>query len=356
MLHAHRMPKWIAAGAVAASLTLFTAGCGTTTTASGSSGGNANEEVGEKLATSIYCGDECQTQLALEAEPDSVDCSVGVSWSSASFPYGAKSTEQIPEFASAFFPKMKETVTDGQGDATTQSGQVDDMVAQGIDVLIVSPQDAAALAGAVERAKAAGVHIIAADRAVDAEVDTYIGSDNVEAGEVSGKAVADALGEGGKVVELAGSLGASPTIDRGNGFRSALEGSGVEIVATQTANYDRAEGLKVMEDFLQRFGAGEIDAVYTHNDQMAFGAIQAIKEAGRLDEIKVFGIDGESGALDLVKAGEYAATVGYPLVVKESVIAAAKLCAGEELEPRIVLDSTLIDADNVDDYMGRAPQ
>ena len=74
----------------------------------------------------------------------------------------------------------------------------------------------------------------------------------------------------------------------------ALEGSNVEIIATQTANYDRAEGLQVMEDLLQRFGSGEIDAVFTHNDQMSFGAIQAIKEAGREGEIKVFGIDGEA--------------------------------------------------------------
>jgi len=209
MLHVHRIPRWVAIGAVAASVTLFPAGCGTTTEASGS-GDNANEQVGEELAPSIYCGDECQAQLALEADPETLECSVGVSWSSASFPYGAKSTEQIPEFASAFFPKMKVTVTDGQGDATTQSGQVDDMVAQGIDVLIVSPQDAAALAGAVDRAKEAGVQVIAADRAVDTEVATYIGSDNVEAGEVSGQAVADVLGEGGKVVEVAG--GAETTV------------------------------------------------------------------------------------------------------------------------------------------------
>lgn len=357
-MHTHitRNRKWLPAVTVAASLALVATGCSTTTGGGAAGPSNVNEEVGDELAPSIYCGGECQQQLTLEADPASVQCSVGVSWSSASFPYGAKSTEQIPEFASTFFPNMDVTVTDGQGDATVQTGQIDDMVAQGIDVLIVSPQDAAALAGAVERATAAGIKVIAADRAVDAEVSTYIGSDNVEAGVVSGEAVVDALGGEGAVVELAGSLGASPTIDRGDGFRQALEGSDVEIIASQTANYDRAEGLKVMEDLLQRFGAGEIDAVYTHNDQMSFGAIQAIKEADRLDEIKVFGIDGEAGALELVKAGEYAATVGYPLVVKESVIAAAKLCADEEIDERIVLDSTLIDASNVDDYIGRAPQ
>lgn len=317
---------------------------------------SSDEAVGDKLAPSIYCGDTCQGQLELKADPAGIECKVGVSWSSASFPYGAKSTQQIPEFAKAFFPKMNVTVSDGRGDATNQSNQVSEMIAQGIKVLILSPQDANALAGVAKQATAAGIKVIAADRQVNAEVSTYIGSDNEEAGVVDGEAVAEALGGTGSVVELSGSLGASPTIARAAGFRKGIAGSNVEVIASQTANYDRATGLKVMEDLLQRFGTGKIQAVYAHNDQMAFGAIQAIKEAGREGEIKVFGIDGEAEALDLVKDGSYAATVGYPLVVKESTIAAAKLCAGEPVEPRIKLDSTLIDQTNVDQYLGKAPQ
>jgi ribose transport system substrate-binding protein len=332
-------------------VSLFASGCTGQTAATSS-----NETVGSTLAPSIYCGDTCKTQLELKADPAGIECKVGVSWSSASFPYGAKSTQQIPEFAKSFFPKMNVTVSDGRADATNQSNQVSEMIAQGIEVLILSPQDANALAGVAKQATAAGIKVIAADRQVNADVSTYIGSDNVEAGLVDGKAVAEALGGTGAVVELSGSLGASPTIARAEGFRQGLEGSKVEIIASQTANYDRATGLKVMEDLLQRFGAGKIQGVYAHNDQMAFGAIQAIKEAGREGEIKVFGIDGEAEALDLVKDGSYAATVGYPLVVKESVIAAAKLCAGEPVEARIKLDSTLIDGKNVDQYVGKAPQ
>ncbi len=310
----------------------------------------------DELVPSKYCNEKCHAQLTLKAAPDSIRCSVGVSWSSASFPYGAKSTTQIPKFAGKFLPGMSLTVSDGQGDAATQSGQIDNMVAQGIDVLIVSPQDASALAGAVSRAKAAGVKVVAADRNVKTDVDTYIGSDNAEAGRVAGAAVVAAYPDGARVVELAGSLGASPTIDRGDGFRKAIDGSPVHIIASQSADYDRAHGLKVMEDLLQRFGPGTIDAVYAHNDQMAFGAIQAITEAGRQNEIAVYGVDGESGALDRIKQGTYAATVGYPLVVNESVIAAAKLCAGEPIDKRIVLDSTLIDTKNVDDYRANPPQ
>ncbi|THG32814.1 substrate-binding domain-containing protein [Naasia lichenicola] len=337
--------------ALAAGIALGTAGCAATTTSP-----QSTSIVSETPKPSIYCGDECAAQLELAAAPDSVQCSVGVSWSATSFPYGATSSQQIPELAARWFPGMKVTVTDGQNDAAVQSGQIDEMIAQGIDVLIISPRDSDALAGVVDRAVAAGIKVIAADRDVNTTVDTYIGSDNVEAGVVSGTNIAAVLGDGGKLIELAGSLGASPTIARGDGLRTGLEGSDVTIVDSQTADYDQAKGLTVMQDLLQKYPSGSIDGVYTHNDQMAFGAIQAIKEAGREGEIQVFSIDGEDKALEYIQNGEMQSTVGYPLVTKESVIAAAKLCSGEAIDERITLDSTLIDESNVADYVGKSPQ
>lgn len=356
-----RLTAWSGAVAVSTAILLATAGCSGTTSGSGSSsgsgnGGGASASAGAKPAPSLYCGSTCKSQLVLKASPSSVKCSVGVSWSATSFPYGATSSKQIPQLAGRWFPGMKVTVTDGQGDATTQSGQVDQMVAQGIKVLIISPQDSAALKGAVDRAEKAGVKVIAADRNVNTTVESYIGSDNVQAGVVSGKNIAKVLGSGGKIVELAGSLGASPTIARAKGLRDGLKGSSVTIVASQTADYDQAKGLSAMQDLLQKYKKGSINGVYTHNDQMAFGAIQALKEAGRDTDVKVFSIDGESKALDDIKNGSMEATVGYPLVTKESVIAAAKLCSGESLEKRIQLDSTLIDKSNVDKFVGKSPQ
>jgi ribose transport system substrate-binding protein len=347
-----RLTSWSAAMAIAATVALAAAGC----SASGASQVAPPLKAGDKPAVSLYCGSTCASQLVLKAKPDSIKCSVGVSWSATSFPYGATSSKQIPALAKRWFPGMSVSVTDGQGDASTQSGQVDQLVAQGVKVLIVSSLDAKALKGAVDRALKAGVKVIAADRNVNAPVDTYIGSDNVDAGVASGKYIAKVLGAKGKIVELAGSLGASPTIARGDGLRTGLQGSGVQIVATQTADYDQSKGLSVMQDLLQKYPAGSINGVYTHNDQMAFGAIQALKEAGRDKEIKVFSIDGEEKALADIKSGAMESTVGYPLVTKESVIAAAKLCAGEPVDKRIKLDSTLITKDNVAKYVGKSPQ
>ena len=232
---------------IATATLLATAGCSGSGSGSSSSsssgsgnGGGASTTTGANAAPSLYCGSTCKSQLVLKASPSSVKCSVGVSWSATSFPYGATSSKQIPQLAGQWYPGMKVTVTDGQGDATTQSGQVDQMVARGIKVLIVSPQDSAALKGAVDRAEKAGVKVIAADRNVNTTVESYIGSDNVEAGVVSGKNIVKVLGSGGKIVELAGSLGASPTIARAKGLRDGLTGSSVTIVASQTADKQSA--------------------------------------------------------------------------------------------------------------------
>jgi ribose transport system substrate-binding protein len=334
----------------AASLAGAVAACG-----SESGSGGASTATVADVKPSIYCGTACAQQLKLKANPNDIDCKVGVSWNSAKHPYGAQTTQKTPQFAKQTFPNMKVFVTDGRGDGATQAGQVDDLLARGIDVLIVSPADAEALAGVVKRAEADGVKVIAADRQVDAPVSTYIGSDNVEAGAVVGKWVVQKFPNGAKVAELQGSLGASPTIDRHKGFHDAIAGSKVQVVAENSADYDRAQGLKVMEDYLQRFPKGQLDVVFAHNDEMALGAIQAIKEAGRT-EITVTGVDAEAPALKDVKRGDYAATAGYPLTYREHTIAAAKLCAGESVPSRIKLDSTLINKANVAKYLSNPPQ
>lgn len=342
---------------VAAVLGTTVAACGEEEQAAAPTGGNGEAtQTAEAPKPSIYCGPECQEALKLEANPADISCKVGLSWNSAKHPYGAQTTQKSPEFAKQHFPKMEMFVADGRGDGATQAGQVDEMLARGIDVLILSPADAKALAGVAKRARDEGVKVIAADREVDTEVDSYIGSDNVEAGAVVGEWLVEKFPEGAKVVELQGSLGASPTIDRHKGFHDAIKGSKVEVIAEQSADYDRAQGLKLMEDYLQRFGPGEIDAIFAHNDEMSIGALQAIKEAGREDEITVTGVDAEGPALELVEAGEYAATAAYPLTIAEHTIAAAKLCADEEIPERIKLESTLITEENVDQYKENPPQ
>ncbi|MEA2401675.1 MAG: ribose transport system substrate-binding protein [Thermoleophilaceae bacterium] len=329
---------------------LVAASCGSDDNGGGGSGDEAFAKLKPGEA-SVYCVGPCKEALRLTQKARDASCKVGVSWSDTSFPYGAAAISRSKKTA-AGFPNMELTTTDARGDAATQSSQVDDLIARGVDVLILSPADAKALAPAAKRATDAGIKVIASDRNVDSPVSTYIGSDNVEAGRVGGKYIVDTLGGKGNVVELQGSLGASPTIDRNKGFEEALQGSDIKVIASETADYARDKGLQVMENLLQRFGAGKIDAVFTHNDEMSLGAIQAIKEAGRQDEIKVVGVDGQQSALRAIEAGQYAATVVYPLPVPEHILAAAKLCAGEKLPARIKQANPLATADNVAKFDG----
>jgi ribose transport system substrate-binding protein len=331
---------------------LVAASCGSDDDNGGGSGGG--DEAFAKLKpgeASVYCVGECKEALRLTQKARDASCKVGVSWSDTSFPYGAAAISRSEETAKGF-PNMELFTTDARGDAATQSSQVDDLIARGVDVLILSPADAKALAPAAKRATDKGIKVIASDRNVDSPVSTYIGSDNVEAGRVGGEYIVETLGGKGNVVELQGSLGASPTIDRNKGFEEALQGSDIKVIASETADYARDKGLQVMENLLQRFGAGEIDAVFTHNDEMSLGAIQAIREAGRQDEIKVVGVDGQESALRAIEAGQYAATVVYPLPVPEHILAAAKLCAGESLPKRIQQENPLATADNVAKFDG----
>lgn len=303
---------------------------------------------------SVFCGAACKQALTLKADPASITCTVGLSWNSSLHPYGATTIARTKAAQKALFPNMKLLVSDGRSDSTTQTNGIDDMLAKGIKVLILSPNDAAALAPAAKRAIAQGVKVIASDRSVDADVTTYIGADNVDTGLVAGKYVAKILKGKGNIVELQGSLGASPTIDRHKGFVNAIKPyKGLKVIGSQTANYNRQEGLKVMEDFLQRFPKGKIQAVFAHNDEMSLGAIQAITEAGRLGDIKVVGIDGEIAALKSIQKGDYAGSVIYPIDVPEHLIAAAKVCAGESMPKRIKMTATLATKSNAKSFIGK---
>jgi ribose transport system substrate-binding protein len=108
-----------------------------------------------------------------------------------------------------------------------------------------------------------------------------------------------------------------------------------------------------MEDTLQRFGPGEIKAVYAHNDEMALGAIQALEAAGRLGEVTVVGIDGQETAFQAVKDGKLAATFIYPYCAPEGIQYAYKVAKGEEVPSEVVLKGQKVDTSNVDQFLGK---
>lgn len=232
------------------------------------------------------------------------------------------------------------TIVDASDDATKQVSDIEDLVSKNISVLIVNPVDSDAISGAVAAAKSNGVAVISVDRVVNnVEIDCQIASDNVEGARMATQYIVDKLGEGIKVAELQGTSGASAAIDRSEGFHKVAD-SKLNVVASQTANFNRTEGMSVMENMLQ--ADGDIKAVFAANDEMALGAVEAISGAGK--NVLVVGFDATDDAIAAVKAGRMAATVAQQpeLIGSTAVENAVNLINGVSIPSSIPVEVTLI--------------
>jgi len=231
-------------------------------------------------------------------------------------------------------------VSDAGDDSAKQQNDIEDLISRNVSVLIVNPVDSDAVAPAVQNAISKGVKVISVDRVVNGvDVDCQIASDNVAGARMATEYLAGQIGEGAKVAELQGVPGASATIDRGAGFHEAADKS-LDVVASQSANFDRAEGMSVMENILQ--SDGSIKGVFAHNDEMALGALQAI--AATAKDIKVVGFDATDDAVNEVKAGRMLATVAQKpeLMGETAVLTSIRLIAGEEVEKSLPVEVELV--------------
>jgi ribose transport system substrate-binding protein len=245
--------------------------------------------------------------------------------------------------------------TDGRNRPDKQTADVEDLIVREVDVLIITPVTAEAMTPVVERAMDEGIAVITLDREVNTEVTLHIGADNVQIGEMAAEYIGQLLNGEGRIIEIQGTLGASATIDRHDAFVAYLEEHypEIEIIESQTADYSREPALRLMEDLLQRFEPGDFDVVYAHNDEMALGAIEALKDADRLDGVFVVGIDGQNEAFDAIKTGEMTATFTYPNGGAEGVEYAYKIMMGEEVPSVLVLPSAQVDATNIDEWVDK---
>ena len=201
-------------------------------------------------------------------------------------------------------------------DADSQAQQIEQAIAQKPDVLVVLPQDGAALTPVAQKAEKAGIPVVNIDRlftAPDAATATVLG-DNYQIGVLAANYIGDQLKCNGNVVEIQGLAGISVTTDRTKGFTDTLKkkcpGGGVKIVASQPGDFNPDKGLTVMENILQ--AQSDIDAVYTHDDDMAQGVVQAIRNANRDDDMFLTGVGGSQDAMKQIKEGGlYRATFLY---------------------------------------------
>lgn len=226
-------------------------------------------------------------------------------------------------------------ILDSQNDPSKELGNVEDLLIKGIDVLLINPTDSDAVVSAVKAANRNKVPVVTLDRASNGgTVVTHIASDNVAGGELAGNFIVERLnGKNNRVVELEGIPGTTAARDRGKGFNKAAQNK-LDIVAKQTADFDRTKGLNVMENILQ--AQSEVNAVFAHNDEMALGALKAIEASDKTDVI-IVGFDATEDAVKAVKEGKLAATVAQkPAEIGAKGVEAADKIVKKEMVPQFI--------------------
>ena len=307
---------------------------------------DATGRVALLLAAVLLPGGCSRTASQSGQEPEKDVYTIGMSQCNRNEPWRVQMDAEV-RAAAQKYPHLKVIFKDAQNDTVMQQTHVEDFVSAGVDLIIISPKETDPLTKPVAKAYDAGIPVIVLDRAVRGRKFTcFIGADNVAIGRAAGDWIVDTLRKKGiqepKVVELKGLMTTEPGKDRNKGFREAIAGSRIEVIAEPEMEWLEDKARKEMESVLDQFS--EIHAVYAHNDPGAHGAYLAAKAAGREKEILFVGIDAlPHEGVDYVSRGILDATFEYPTCGKQAVELADKI-----LTKKIVLGSRLFSKENVE--------
>ena len=252
-------------------------------------------------------------------------------------------------------------VTDAQGQTSKRVSDVEDLIARRVDLILLAPREYEGLAPALQAAKEAHIPVILVDREARGTpgVDylTVLASNFVEQGRRAAEWLAKQTNGKASIVELSLTPGSSVARDRAAGFREGIaQHPEMKIIASQTGNASRATAQGVMQNIAQSLGK-KITAVYAHNDEMALGAIQALKAAGLQPgkDVIVVSVDGERAALQAIDAGDLGATVeSNPRFGPLAFDTIERVRHGEKLPPRITIQDQFYDKSNAAENIARA--
>ena len=232
---------------------------------------------------------------------------IGMSVPGLQFPFFVTMREE----AEAAAAELGATIVfaDALNDAAKQASDIENFIAQGLDAILISPMTTDALVPVIEQAVAAGIPVATVDRQANTDrVLVHVGADNVEGGRAAARFIIEQLGGSGSVIQLEGTPGASAAIDRKAGFDEVMAGSGITMLTSQSAEFDRARGQTVMENLIQAFP--NFDAVFGANDEMIIGAIEAMQGSGINARDKVtIGFDATPDAFAYIRNGLLDATI-----------------------------------------------
>ena len=205
-------------------------------------------------------------------------------------------------------PSLTILYADAQGDISKQLDQIDNFIAQKVNTIVVVPVDYEGIVPGVEKANKAGIPVIALGIASAGGNYTFVGSKDTDAGRMQGEFMAAKLPKDAKMLYLQGQPGLYHSKQRLDGFMKAMaDRKDVKVLASLPGNYDRAEGMKITEDWVQKFP--KFDAIVAANDQMALGALQALQTSNRLKGVMIAGVDGTADAVNAIKAGEMSQSI-----------------------------------------------
>jgi len=298
----------------------------------------------------LACGGGAKTESAAEgsaAQSGKAKWIIGMSQCNLGEPWRVQMNADIRKAAEAH-PEIEVIFKDAQNDNLRQRSHVEEFVRTGVNLIIISPKEAAPLTEPVADAFRKGIPVIVLDRRVLGEDYTcFIGADNKMIGKAAGQWIVTKLGGKGKVVELKGLMTSTPGQDRHSGFVEGIRGLALEVIFEADMKWLEPNARQEMESALARFD--KIDLVYAHNDPGAHGAYLAAKAAGREKEMLFVGIDGlpQEGQV-YVKQGVLAASFEYPTGGQEAIDNALKILSGESVPKEITLRSRVFTPENVD--------
>lgn len=247
----------------------------------------------------------------------------------------------------------KTIAMDSGSNTETELNNVEDLISKGVDAVIMVPMDSDASSNAVKLLNDAGIPVITVDRSTnEGEVVTSLATNNYAGGQKAGEFAVEKLGGKGKVAILRGTLGTDLETERYSGFADVVKDTDIEIVAEQSANFDRTTAFSTIENILQ--ANPDINLVYAENDEMCLGVAKALESANRTD-VMVVGFDGAQETLEAIKDGKVTGTVfqQFALIGKTSVDIADKVFKGDtaDIENPMAIDCDFANADNIDQFL-----
>lgn len=258
----------------------------------------------------------------------------------------------VEERAGELADTVEVTVMDSKSDISKQIAQMEDGVTQKVDAIIIQPNDAEALNGSIDLCVEAGIPVIEMSlKTTNENYTAFVGLSDVVGGRIVSEYIFEQLGGEGKVAHILGNEGSSAVNDRAEGFKNALEEyPDIEVIAEQSAHWQRAEALELAEDWLTTYP--DLKAIICQNDDMALGVVEAIESMDRTD-VLVGGVNAIADALTAVKEGRLDATVymdshNVGVTALNLAVAAAQ---GETVEKETRLDMKIVHGENIDEYL-----